>query len=93
MLVSAYSLFILNVGMAMDFLSKLRIYLDVFQNSFELDCSLVNRCLRLLKYSCFEFLISFTTLFRNVLNFTMKSIFEVFLNFLYMRFLFLIFFI
>ena len=78
MFVSAYSLFILSVGRAAEFLYKLRIYLDVFQNSFEFVSSLFNRCSSLSKYSCFEFLISFTILFRNVLNFTRKSIFEVF---------------
>ena len=65
MLVSAYSLFILSVRRAAEFLSKLRICLDVFLNSFEFDCSVFNRCSSLSKYSCFEFLISFTTLFRN----------------------------
>ena len=56
MLVSTYSLFILSVSSAADFfffLSKLRIYLDVFQNSFEFDCSLFNRCSSLSKYSSF----------------------------------------
>ena len=65
MSLSAYSLLNVKFGTFVDLRPVLRICLDVFQNNFELELALDSRPSSLSKYSFLDFLISFTTPFRN----------------------------
>ena len=90
MSLSACSLLYIKLGTFVELRHVLRTCLYVFQNNFEFELALDSRPSSLSKYSFFDFLISFTTLFRSVLYFSKRNILEVFLYFLKVRFLFLI---
>ena len=63
---------------------------DVFQNNFMFDVPDDKIASNFSEYYFLEFLIRDTILFRIVLYFSKKKTLDVFLNFLYARFLFLI---